>query len=342
MFQNAVLRMLIPLGILLGALLAGWIFQRVVSVTLRKKAQKTSVKWDDVLTGSLKGLVFIWFLLAGMAIALKTISVAPGTLHLFHRLIVLTALFSGILFFARSSVGLVRLYTDKIAGVPTTLFRTVTAIIVYLLGFLIILDYLGISITPIITALGVGGLAIALSLQDTLSNLFSGIHILVTKKIRPGDYIKIESGEEGYVLDVTWRNTVIKALPNNMIIIPNSKMAQSVVTNFHLPEKERAVLVDVGVSYDSDLPKVEEVTKDVARETMKTIPGGVPDFEPFIRFHTFSDSSINFTVILRGQQFAGQFLIKHEFVKKLQARFRVEKIEIPFPIRTVYLRKQED
>jgi small-conductance mechanosensitive channel len=306
-------------------------------VTLRKKAQKTAAKWDDVLIRSLRGLVLVWFLLAGMAIALETISLAPETQSLVNRLLVLTAILSGILFFARIAVGLVHVYLAKVAGAPTTLFKTVTAIIVYVLGFLIFLDYLGISITPIITALGVGGLAIALALQDTLSNLFAGVHILITKKIRPGDYIKIESGEEGYVLDITWRNTTMKALPNNMIIIPNSKLSQSIVTNYYLPERETAVLVDVGVSYDSDLPKVEEVTRQVAREIMQTTPGGVPGFEPFIRYHTFGDSSINFTVILRGQEFADRFLIKHEFVKKLQARFRAEGIEIPFPIRTVYL-----
>jgi small-conductance mechanosensitive channel len=342
MVWSTVSRILIPLGILLASLLAGWIFQRLVSVKLRKIAQKTFFNWDDILVESLKGLVFVWFLLAGMAIALKTIPLVPETRHLFHRFIALTGIFSGILFFARFALGLVSLYMDRVTGVPTTIFKNVTAIIVYLLGFLIVLDYLGISITPIITALGVGGLAMALALQDTLSNLFAGIHILITKKIKPGDYIKIESGDEGYVKDISWRNTTLKALPNNMIIVPNNKLAQSVVTNFHLPEKEMAVLVDVGVSYDSNLQHVEEITKNAAREIMKTIPGGIPEFEPFIRYHTFGDSSINFTVILRGQEFVDQFLIKHEFVKKLQARFREEGIEIPFPIRTVYLQKKGD
>jgi small-conductance mechanosensitive channel len=341
MLHEAALRMLIPAGILLASLFAGWMFQRIVSVTLRKKAQKTLAKWDDVLIRSLRGLVFAGFLLAGLAIALKTISLASGTLHLIHRLIVLIALISGVLFFRRSAVGLVSLYIDKMTGIPTTLFKTVTSLTVYLLGFLIILDYLRISITPIITALGVGGLAMALALQDTLSNLFAGIHILITQKIRPGDYIKIGSGEEGYVQDITWRNTSIKALPNNMIIVPNNKLAQSIVTNFHLPDKEMSVLVDIGVSYDSDLPKVEEVTKDVARGIMRTITGGVRGFEPFIRFHTFGDSGIMLTVILRGQEFVDQFLIKHEFVKALLGRFRREGIEIPFPIRTVYLQEKE-
>src|SRR5918999_3598256 len=126
-------------------------------------------------------------------------------------------------------------------------------------------------------------------------------------------------------------------LPNNMVIVPNSKQVQSNSTNFYLPDRELAVLVQVGVDYDSDLRKVETVTGEVAEETMETVPGGVPSFKPFIRYHTFGDSSVNFTVILRGREFVDNFLIKHEFIKRLHERYKGEGITIPFPIRTVYL-----
>jgi small-conductance mechanosensitive channel len=99
------------------------------------------------------------------------------------------------------------------------------------------------------------------------------------------------------VTDVTWRYTTIRALPNNLIVVPNAKLASAIVTNYNLPETDMAVLVDVGVSYDSDLERVERVTSEVARETMRDVPGGMPGFEPFIRYHTFSDFSINFTAI---------------------------------------------
>jgi small-conductance mechanosensitive channel len=102
-----------------------------------------------------------------------------------------------------------------------------------------------------------------------------------------------------------------------------------------LPSQDLAVLVDVGVDYSSDLERVEHVVGTVGREVMASVPGGVPEFEPFIRYHTFGDSSICFSVILRAKEFVDQYLIKHEFIKRLHARFASEGIVIPFPIRTI-------
>ena len=122
-----------------------------------------------------------------------------------------------------------------------------------------------------------------------------------------------------------------------MILIPNSKLASAITTNYYMPEKEMSVLVQLGVSYDSDLDKVERVTTEVAQEIMNSVQGGIPEFAPFIRFNKFADSSISFTVILRGKEFTDQYLITHEFIKRLQKRYAQENIVIPFPIRTVHL-----
>jgi small-conductance mechanosensitive channel len=130
-------------------------------------------------------------------------------------------------------------------------------------------------------------------------------------------------------------------LANNLIVVPNAKLAQAIVVNYHLPSQDLAVLVEVGVDYGSDLSHVERVVVDVGREVMAQVPGGVPEFEPFIRYHTFADSSIDFTVILRAKEFVDQYLIKHEFVKRLHARFDLENIVIPFPIRTITYRESE-
>lgn len=149
--------------------------------------------------------------------------------------------------------------------------------------------------------------------------------------------MKLESGEDGYVEDIAWRYTTIRQLANNVTIVPNAKLASTITTNYYLPQTELAVLVQVGVSYASDLVRVEAVTVDVAREVQREVPGAVPQFEPFIRYHTFSDSSIKFSVILRGQEFVAQYLIIHEFIKRLHERYRREHITIPFPIRTLDL-----
>jgi small-conductance mechanosensitive channel len=202
-------------------------------------------------------------------------------------------------------------------------------------GVLIILDSLGISITPILASLGIGSLAVALALQPTLENLFSGIQLIADKPIELGHFIKLESGEEGYVERIGWRSTWIRMLPNNMVIIPNKVLVSSRVVNYYHPDTELAVLVQVGVHYDSDLELVEKVTIAAAEDIMKTVQGGVPDFKPFIRFHTFGESSINFTVIMRGKEFVDTHIIKHEFVKKLRAAYAKEGIIIPYPIRTL-------
>jgi small-conductance mechanosensitive channel len=186
-----------------------------------------------------------------------------------------------------------------------------------------------------LAALGVGGLAVALALQDTLANLFAGIHINLAKQIRVGDYVRLESGEEGYVADVGWRSTRIRMLANNVVLVPNDKLAKAIVTNSHLPSQDLSALVNLGVHYDSDLPRVEAVTIDVAREVMREVQGGVPEFDPFIRYNEFASSSINFTTILRAREFSDQYVVKHEFVKRLAARYAKEGIVIPFPIRAI-------
>lgn len=223
----------------------------------------------------------------------------------------------------------------------SSLTRNIAWSFIATIGGLVVLNGLGLSITPMLTALGVGGLAVALALQEPLANFFAGLFITLAGQIRVGDYLKLDSGQEGYVVDFSWRSTRLRMLSNNLIVVPNAKLAQAVVVNHHLPARDLAVLVDVGVDYSSDLRHVERVVMEVGKDVMCSVDGGVEDFDPFVRFHTFADSSINFTVILRAREFVDQYLIKHEFVKRLHARFAAENITIPFPIRTIDYRQRQ-
>lgn len=220
----------------------------------------------------------------------------------------------------------------------SSLTRNIAWALIAVLGLLVILNGLGLSIAPMLTALGVGGLAVALALQEPLANFFAGLFLTLAGQVRIGDYLKLDSGQEGYVVDFSWRSTRLRMLSNNLVIVPNAKLAQAIVVNHQLPSHDLAVLVEVGVDYASDLAHVEQVVTEVGRAVMADVPGAVADFEPFIRYHTFADSSINFTVILRGKEFVDQYLIKHEFVKRLHVRFTQEGIVIPFPIRTLLQR----
>jgi small-conductance mechanosensitive channel len=221
------------------------------------------------------------------------------------------------------------------AQVSQGIVRSLTHVVVFVLALLVILGTLGISITPLIASLGVASLAVGLALQGPLANFFAGLFILADKELNVGDFVKLESGEEGYIERIGLRHTSIRTLSNILVIIPNDKLVQSRVHNTSLPDAPVGLVVQVGVHYDSDLEKVERVTTEVARQIQQTVEGAVPDHEPFIRYHTFDSSSINFSVILRVKEYVGHYLVKHEFVKALHARYRREGIVIPYPLRTL-------
>lgn len=335
--MSPLFEMTIPLVVFFVVLFFGYILRKILFARLSKWASRTKSQIDDIILVAVKGPFIIWCIMLGIYFALEASKLPQEVVNISGKILFVLGITSVTLVLANISSKLVRVYSDKLnTALPiTSLTQNISRIIIFAIGILIILNSLGISITPILATLGVGGLAVALALQDTLSNLFSGFHIIVAKQIRVGDYIKLDTGEEGYVVDITWRTTKIKMLPNNVVLVPNEKLTKAIVTNYYLPDKEMAVLLNLGVHYSSDLKKVEKITIEVAREVMKEIPGGVPEFEPFIRYHTFADFSINFTVILRVKEFVDQYIIKHEFIKRLHERYAREGIVIPYPIRAI-------
>ena len=215
------------------------------------------------------------------------------------------------------------------------LIQGTTRGIVIGLAIMVFLGSVGISITPLIASLGIGTAAVALALQDTLANLFAGIYMLAEKPIEAGHFIQLESSEQGHVEHVGWRSTQIRMLGDTVVVVPNSKLAGSVITNFSLPRNELGLTVEVGVDYASNLEKVEAITLEVARQVMNRVDGATPEFEPSVRFHTFADSSINFKVWLGARNYVAGLKLKHEFIKCLHSRYKQEGIVIPSPIRTI-------
>lgn len=196
-----------------------------------------------------------------------------------------------------------------------SLFASVAQGIAIAFGALIVLSSLGIAITPLLTALGVGGLAVALALKEMLANLFAGIQIVASRQLRPGDYIKLDAGFEGLVEDVNWRTTTIRELRNNLIVVPNGKLAQSIFTNYHLPDAELTISVPIGVAYGSDLEQVERVALDAARGALDDMEARV-SIEPSVRFRELGDSSVDFTVQMRAPQFVDQFRARSFLIKR--------------------------
>jgi small-conductance mechanosensitive channel len=324
---------------LVGGFLLGLVLDLIIRRRLRRRGTITSWGGDHVVLAALRTAILIWFAVAGAAAAAATLPLKPHAAQLIQKAMLALVVFATTLALARAAADSVKLYALRTAGAvrSSSIFVTLARLAVFAVGLLIFLQTLGVSITPLLTALGVGGLAVALALQDTLANLFAGVHIIASKKVRLGDFVKLESGEEGYVFDISWRNTSIRTLANSVIIVPNAKLAEAVLVNYYQPERETSVTVDVGVGHDSDLDHVEEVSIDVARSVMATVPGGVPGFQPLVRFNNFGEYAIEFTVVLRAQDTTDRFLIIHEFVKRLHDRYRSERIEVPYPVRTIKL-----
>lgn len=291
---------------------------------------------DDLVADTARRYVPFWIILAGAGLGVRYAPLHPAWIHRIDRLIMVFLILSVSLALSSMLTHLIRRYAQRLNLGATTLVENLFRVVILGMGLLLILSNLGISIAPLLTALGVGSLAVALALQDTLSNLFAGIYIIVNRRIRVGDFVKVDTGDKGYVTDIGWRATLLRDLNHNIVIIPNTKLAQATVTNFHLPQRDLAVPVDIGVAYGSDLEKVERVTFEVARDIQHTVEGAVPEFEPVIRYHTFGDSAIVFTATLRAKEFFDQHLIRHEFIKRLKERYRREGIEIPFPQQVVH------
>ena len=226
----------------------------------------------------------------------------------------------------------------KVLNTMLPMAKRIVAILIVIMGALVVMDQLGIAIAPLVAGLGIAGLAVALALQGTLTNFFAGINILTDGSIRVGDYVELDGGLAGYIDQIGWRTTRIRMLANNMIIIPNSKLADSVATNYHFPVEEMSVYVNVGVAYSSDLDHVEEVTVEVANEVMKTTKGSVEGYAPSIWYTDFADSNINFWVVLRAHGYVDMWLLKHNFIKALFRCYNEEGIEISFPARSLYFK----
>jgi small-conductance mechanosensitive channel len=295
----------------------------------------------SAVVAAMREALVVWLVMAGAYGSIAILPLSRDTDVVARKVLVVLLIASVTVVAARLAAGGVRRFALRQEGTMMygSIFLNITRLVVFSIGLMIILQNLGIPITPILTALGVGGLAVALALQDTLANLFAGIHIIASKYVKGGDYVRLDGGMEGYVVDINWRHTSLRQIPDNLILVPNAKLASTIVTNYHRPERPMDVPVQLGVSYDSDLEKVEDVTLEVAREVLGDVEGGEGAFEPWIWYDEFGDYSITFTVYLRVREYYDQYPLRHEFIKRLHKRYAAEGIEIPFPIQTVFWRE---
>jgi small-conductance mechanosensitive channel len=335
----------------LGAFLLMMLVIRLVWVrALGPLVRRTDTELDDILLVPLRGLAVWGMLLLGLYYSLSSLEYvqqAPRVMPLLAKALSIGWIVVAIWTSLRVFNSIVRWYAGWSLRRPegardisheASLLRKATNVVVLAIGLLYVLRVAGADISPLLAGGAVGGLAIALALQDTLANLFAGFSMAIDKSVSVGDFIKLESSEEGFVEAIGWRNTRVRLWANNVVVIPNSKLSQSVITNYFLPMQEMSVYVPCGVAYGSDLDRVERVTVEVARRVMGEVEGAATGWEPVVRWKDFGDFAITFVTVLRVRDFAAQYALRSEFVKALHRRFQQEGIEIPFPIRTVIMR----
>ena len=222
------------------------------------------------------------------------------------------------------------------------MLKRVLPITIYAVGFLVALEMAGQSISPLLAGLGIAGLAVALALQPTLGNFFAGTYVISEGEFHEGNYIELEGGPSGFIVDIGWRSTKIRSVLNNLVIIPNSTMADSIITNYYSPTPILTTIIDCGVSYESDLERVEEVSLEIAKEEVESSRYGYEPFVPLVRFHNFGDSNVDFRLIFQSTDRGGSFAIKHQIIKRLHARFTKEGIEINYPVRKLMMANSDN
>jgi len=318
------------------AYLSSFVFKK----SLLRFAKRTKTELDDTIVGAFEKPIFWIILLSGVYVAIKSFAPLSPYMGLVDKIFTIVAILIGLYVGIKVVGGFVWWYARREERVYKTFagVKNLVNVFIYIAAILLVLHTLGYDITALAAGLGIAALAVALAFQSTLSNFFAGIYITAERTLKIGDYIELENGLAGYVEEIGWRSTKIRTLPNNIVVVPNSKLAESIITDYYAPEKEMSVVIPCGVSYGSDLENVERVTVEVARGVLRKVEGGVANFEPFIRYNKFGDSNIEFSVILRVREFTDKFLVTHEFMKELKKAYDKEEIEIAFPCRTVYVR----
>jgi small-conductance mechanosensitive channel len=311
----------------------GFLFKRYVARLIQNLLAKVGLVLNDKIVVMTRTYVSLWFFLIALYVSilkspLNTKSIIIGRVFYVVFAFSIVTLIASIVF-----KFLQRTIQERIASNILKFFIT-------LIGLVLILNQVGVKLTPILTALGIGSVAVALALQDTLANLFAGINILASKQIAKDDYIKLDSGQEGRVVEVNWRTTLIKEIYNTTIVIPNSKISSAIVSSYHFKKSEVTGSIVCSIAYGSNLDRVEEVAKYAAKEIMNKYDSASKIYEPVVQFTDFAESSINFILYFRVKTVYAKAFIKSEVLKNLYRKFNDEGIEIPFPQRVVTMNKQ--
>jgi len=330
-------------------LILSLIFNKLLFPIIIRLTNWTPSDLDTRITRSLKAPLTIGIIILGCYLALTIpLDLTSSQQQIVNSIASLIGLGLGIVAVGSAVGNLFKWYEETIAPKTSTdldqrlvpLIHRVSIALIYALGGLLILDHLNVNISPLIAGLGLGGLSVALALQPTLANLFAGTYVMTEGAVTTGDYIQLEGGVEGYVMEVSWRSTRLQTWTNNMVVIPNSKFAETIITNFQKPAPPVNLYLTCGVSYDSDLFMIENICQEVMSQILEKDSNAVKEYGSWFGFESFGESNVNFWVFLQAKDRLASFLLQTTVMQNLHSRFRKDGIVINYPVRSLQLPKE--
>ena len=326
----------------LGIFILALVLTVVVRWSLRfiqlRLAQRTQTELDDILIRALKSVVTYAIPVIGLMVALTPLALQTSIPErILFTLLVVLLVRGAISLVDDMSNWLEETWLKRTASTLDEgllpLLRKAVKTSVVILGALIILGKWAVQIGPLLGALGIGGLAIALALNSSLSNVFSGIQLILDRSVNVGDKIQLESGEVGVVLDIGLRTTLIRTYDNEVISLPNSQLANARIKNFAKPDATIRVSVNFAVAYGSDVAEVKRVVLDAISQLddISQEPG------PQVLFLKMGDFSLDMCARVWVDDYDQQFGRTLEMTERIYNSLNESGIEIPFPTRTVHL-----
>jgi MscS family membrane protein len=334
---------LIALGIVVASLIIARLVILFFERYIEGLAKKTDTKIDDYVLGVAKGPIYVILILLGLYSALVYIQFPRISVVIVAMKVVGIAIAT---WFSYKVLGfLIREYghslamrtSSEIDDVLVPIAEKIARVTIVTMGILLVLDLLRIDITPMIAGMGIAGIAIAMAAQDTLSNVFSGFYLLMDRPFKIGDRIQLETGELCEVMGIGMRSTrLYNVIEHTQLTIPNSTISGMKVINVSAPDTKLKLAVPIGVAYGTDIDKVKAILMEIAKEA----PDVLNDPPPSATFRNFGDFSLDLVLIVWIDDLRKKIDVLDYINTRIKKRFEEEGIEIPFPVRTVYLEKQ--
>ncbi|MBI2541677.1 mechanosensitive ion channel family protein [Candidatus Woesearchaeota archaeon] len=308
--------------------------------------KKTKTEVDDLIVSKTSKPLSLILLLVGLRLAIIPHPIKPQILDIFEHslssliiaivtyivIIVLDILISnwGEKFASRTE--------SKFDDEVVVLFQRFSRIVLSFVGLIFILQVWGVQVGPLLASLGIAGLAVAFALQSTLGNIFGGISLIVDRSITVNDFIKLDDNTQGFVLDIGLRSTKIRSIDGDLIIMPNGKLADSKIYNYHQPMPTTRVTVDFAAEYGSDAEKI----KKIVLNELSNMKLALKEPSPQVLFDQLGEFALQFKALFWVISIEKRAEAKEAATAAIYNALNKNKIKIPFPTRTIYMKDSKE